>query len=69
MEGTENKQVNKEVERFLAGLKAKEPAQYDIIKTLIGEMYNDPKLNNPEATSKTIEDKIYRLIDDQVKYL
>ncbi len=69
MQSTDNDQVNKEVERLLAPLKEKEPAQYNIIKTLIAEMPNDPKLDAPIAYTKAIEDKIYRLIDEQVKFI
>jgi len=68
MQSTKNNQVNEEVERLLSDLKKTNLAQYDIITTLIQEMYTDPKRDMPEGTTRAIEDKIYRLIDEQAKF-
>jgi hypothetical protein len=68
MEGTKNSNVIKEVERLLAPLKSKEPLQYQIIQNLIDDVYEDPTLGSPERTSTEIENKLYKMIDDHVRF-
>lgn len=68
MQSTKNSHVNEEVERLLADLKEQDHMQYVIVTTLIQEMYTDPKLDMPEGTTRAIEDKIYRLIDEQARF-
>jgi len=68
MESTKNINVNKELERLLEPLRQTSQAQYEIVRALIDEVYNDPTLGSPEATSRDIENKLYRMIDDHIKF-
>ena len=68
MQSTKNSHVNEEVERLMADLKEQDEVQYAIVTTLIQEMYTDPKRDMPEGTTRAIEDKIYRLIDEQARF-
>lgn len=68
MESTKNSNVFKEVEKLLSPLREKDSVQYQIIQNLIDEVYEDPTLNSPEALSKEIENKLYKLIDDHIKF-
>ena len=68
MKSIQNDHVTQEVEKMLAPLKEANPAQYDIITRLINDVYSDPKIEQPEALTRAIEDKLYRLIDDHVRF-
>lgn len=61
-----NSNVRKELEKLLAPLKASSEAEYNILMDLIDEVYDDPKINNPEAASSVIENKLYQWIDNSV---
>lgn len=68
MKSIQNDHVTQEVEKMLAPLKKANPAQYDIINTLINDVYSDPKIEHPEALTKAIESRLYRLIDEHVRF-
>jgi len=68
MESTSNNNVTKELERLLAPLKQGNPLQYNIIQNLIDAVYVDPTIHSPEALSKEIENKLYKMIDDHIRF-
>lgn len=68
MAGIKNSNVNKEVDRLLSPLKERDLAKYNIIRTLLDDVYDDPSLASPEATTKEIENNLYRVIDNHVRF-
>lgn len=68
MKSVKNNHVNKELERLLEPLRNSKSAQYDIIAALFDEVYTNDDISRPESLSKDIENKLYRLIDEHVKY-
>lgn len=68
MESTSNNNVTKELDKLLAPLKLSDQLQYNIIQNLIDAVYNDPSIHSPEATSKEIENKLYKMIDDHIRF-
>jgi|GEM_PF-6212288 len=68
MESATNNKVTKELERLLAPLKKSEPVKYSIIQNLIDEVYNDPTIHLPETLSKEIENKLYKMINNHVRF-
>jgi hypothetical protein len=68
MESTRNNDVNRELERLLTPLRESSQVHFDIVRALIDEVYQDPTLGSPEKTSREIENKLYRMIDDHIKF-
>ena len=68
MAGIKNSNVNKEVDRLLIPLKERDLAKYNIVRALLDDVYDDPSLGSPEATTKEIENRLYKIIDDHVQY-
>lgn len=68
MQSTNNNNVTKELERLLAPLKQKDIVKYNIIQNLIDEVYNDPTIHSPESHSREIENKLYKMIDDHIRF-
>lgn len=66
MKSIKNSNVTKEVERLLSSVKLDTPSEFSILMDLIDEVYDDPKINNPETTTKEIESKLYQWIDNSV---
>lgn len=68
MAGIKNSKVSKEVERLLSPLKQKDIAKYNIVQSLIDEVYSDPTIHSPETASREIENKLYKIIGDHIHY-
>jgi hypothetical protein len=68
MQSTNNNNVTRELERLLAPLKNKDIVQYNIIQNLIDEVYKDPTIHSAESHSKEIENKLYKMIDDHIRF-
>jgi len=66
MKSIKNSNVTKEVERLLSSVKLDTPSEFSILMDLIDEVYDDPKINHPETTTKEIESKLYQWIDNSV---
>ncbi|MFN3753716.1 hypothetical protein [Flavobacterium sp.] len=66
MSGVKNNNVRKELEKLLAPLKESAQAEYNILLDLIDAVYEDPKINQPEASSSQIENMLYQWIDNSV---
>ncbi len=66
MSSVKNSNVRKEIERLLSSLKETSQAEYNMIMNLIDEVYDDPKINQAEAGSSVIENKLYQWIDNSI---
>ena len=67
MAGIKNTEVSREVEKLLSPLKKTDLDQYNIIINLLDDINMDPTLGS-ERNSKDIEDRLYKMVDDHVKY-
>lgn len=66
MSSVKNINVKKELDKLLLPLKENAQAEYNILMSLIDEVYEDPNINRPEASSNSIENKLYQWIDNSV---
>lgn len=66
MSSVKNNNVRRELENLLSPLKVSSESEYNMLMNLIDEVYDDPKINQPEASSSTIENKLYQWIDSSV---
>lgn len=66
MSSIKNNNVRKELEKLLLPLKESSQAEYNMVMNLIEEVYDDPRINQPEASSSTIENKLYQWIHTSV---
>lgn len=66
MSSVNNNNVRKELENLLSPLRESSQAEYNILISLIEEVYDDPKINQLEATSPIIESRLYQWIINSV---